>query len=265
LHKIQPKTLFFGKNIIYLPTCQSTNDEASQLVRQSAVHEGLVVITDNQTAGRGQRGNNWQTNAGQNFTLSVVLQPHFLTAVEQFKLNIAISVGVFDFLEPYLGTTLKIKWPNDIYVENKKLGGILIENTIQNSRIETSIVGIGLNINQLNFPNIHATSLGRFTGQFYNLDYLLAELLENLEKNYLSLRNNGFNNLKVKYLRNMFRYQETHWFEENGERFRGTIMGIDEHGRLAVETQHLAGTSQVEPQNVVTLRYFDFKEISFVI
>jgi BirA family biotin operon repressor/biotin-[acetyl-CoA-carboxylase] ligase len=251
LHKIQPKTLFFGKNVVYLPSCQSTNDEAAQLLRQNTATEGTIVITDNQTAGRGQRGNSWQTNVGQNFTLSVILKPHFLTAAEQFKLNIAISVGIFDFLEPYLGTALKIKWPNDIYVENKKLGGILIENTIQNSRIESSVMGIGLNINQTDFSNLKATSLGLFTGQFYDLNYLLAELLECLEKSYLMLRNNKLSSLKVKYLQNLFRYQETHWFEQNGEHFQGVIIGIDDLGKLAIDVQGI--------------RYFDFKEVSFVV
>jgi BirA family transcriptional regulator, biotin operon repressor / biotin---[acetyl-CoA-carboxylase] ligase len=251
LHKIQPKTLFFGKNVVYLPSCQSTNDEAAQLLRENATHEGTIVITDNQTAGRGQRGNSWETTIGQNFTLSLILKPHFLTAAEQFKLNIAISVGIFDFLEPYLGTSLKIKWPNDIYVENKKLGGILIENTLQNSRIESTVVGIGLNINQSGFTNLNATSLGQFTGQFYDLDYLLAELLEQLEKNYLMLRNNKFNDLKFKYLQNVFRYQETHWFEQNGEYFRGTIIGVDDFGKLAIDAKGI--------------KYFDFKEVRFLI
>ncbi len=251
MSKIRPKTLFFGKNLVYLPSCQSTNDEAARLLQQNAAHEGTIVITDNQTAGRGQRGNSWQTTPGQNLTLSIVLKPHFLTATQQFNLNIAISVGIFDFLEPYLGTALKIKWPNDIYVENKKLGGILIENTLQNSRIESSIVGIGLNINQSDFVNLNATSLGQFTGQFYDLEYLLAELAEQLEKNYLLLRNNKFNALKVKYLQNLFRYQETHWFEYNGERLTGTIIGIDSLGRLAIDIQGI--------------RYFDFKEVQFVI
>ncbi len=251
MHKIQPKTLFFGKNLVYLPSCQSTNDEAAQLLLKDTLHEGTIVITDNQTAGRGQRGNSWQTNIGQNFTLSLILKPHFLTATEQFKLNIAISVGIFDFLEPYLGTALKIKWPNDIYVGNKKLGGILIENALQNSRIESAIIGIGLNVNQSDFDSLNATSLGQFTGQFYDLDHLLAELLEQLEKSYLMLRNNKFNDLKVKYLQNLFRYQEKHWFEQNGGRFHGTIIGIDSLGKLAIDVEGI--------------KYFDFKEVRFVI
>jgi BirA family transcriptional regulator, biotin operon repressor / biotin---[acetyl-CoA-carboxylase] ligase len=254
LHKIQPKTLFFGKNIVYLPSCQSTNDEAAHRLRQSSFFEGDIVITDHQTAGRGQRGNIWDAQKGQNFTLSVVLKPHFLSPSEQFKLNIAVSMGIFDFLNPHLGSLLKIKWPNDIYVENKKLGGVLIENTIQKNRIESSIVGIGLNINQSNFSNLNATSLGQATGQYYNLENLLPELLESLEKNYLALRNNKFNDLKFRYLQNMFRYQESHWFERNEDRFQATIVGIDDQGRLAISAQ-----------NSPTLQYFDLKEISFVI
>lgn len=251
MYKSKPKTLFIGKKILYLPSCQSTNDEAADLLRQGQGLEGTVVITDYQTAGRGQRGNQWVAKPGENFTLSVILRPHFLMANEQFRLNIAVSLGVFDFLLPYLGPHLKIKWPNDIYVNNQKLGGILIENTLQGNRLESSVVGIGLNINQLDFEEGRATSLRLMLGRELSLEALLPELLASIEKNYLLLRNRKYDLLKTRYLQHLFRYQEPHLFQRAGEEIEGVIVGVAETGHLAVQINN-------------KLEYFDFKEISYV-
>ncbi|MCU0340187.1 MAG: biotin--[acetyl-CoA-carboxylase] ligase [Spirosomaceae bacterium] len=251
MYKIQPKTLFVGKKIIYLPSCQSTNDEAAELLRCGQAHEGAVVITDYQTAGRGQRGNTWLAQAGENLTLSLVLKPRFLLAQAQFSLNIAVSLGVHDFLETYLGDEVSIKWPNDIYAKNRKLGGILIENTLQNNRLESAVVGMGLNINQLTFENPQATSLRLLTQQEYDLEKLLPQLLEALEKNYLLLRNGHQATLKQRYLQRLFRYQEPHRFKKNEEEFEGMIVGVSPTGLLAVQIEN-------------RLEYFDFKEISYV-
>ncbi|WP_428657381.1 biotin--[acetyl-CoA-carboxylase] ligase [Runella sp.] len=251
MYKSKPKTLFIGKKIHYLPSCQSTNDEAAVLLRQGEGLEGTVVITDHQMAGRGQRGNRWLAKPGENFTLSLILHPHFLTPGEQFRLNIAVSLGVYDFLSPYLGNFLKIKWPNDIYVKNQKLGGILIENTVQGSRVESSIVGIGLNINQLDFEEGRATSLGLETKKEYLLEELLPDLLASVEKNYLLLRNRKYDLLKTRYLQHVFRYQEPHLFQRRGEEVEGVIVGVAETGHLAVQINN-------------KLEYFDFKEISYV-
>lgn len=253
MHKIRPKTLFVGKKSVYLPTCQSTNDEAALLLRQESVAEGTVITTDYQAAGRGQRGNQWLTQPNENLTFSIILKPNFLTASEQFSLNVAVSLGVFDTLELFLGEGLKIKWPNDLYFKNQKLGGILIENSLQGSRLETSIMGIGLNVNQIDFENLNATSLRRLIGKTFELPELLEELLVKLEENYLLLRNGHYNRLKMRYLHNLFRYQEQHLFQDAQQRtFRGTIMGINETGKLAINVEN-------------KLCYFDFKEISYVI
>eukprot|EP01137_Pigoraptor_chileana_P015025 Opistho-2@5140 len=108
----------------------------------------MVIITDNQTAGRGQRGNVWEASIGENLTFSLILKPNFLKASEQFQLNVAVSLGVLDCLSEYIDEDLKVKWSNDIYFQNQKMGGILIENTLQGYQIGYSVIGIGLNINQ---------------------------------------------------------------------------------------------------------------------
>ena len=250
MYKTKSNTLFIGKNLVYLPTCQSTNDEAADLLRLGKGFEGTVVITDYQTAGRGQRGNEWLTQGGENFTLSLILKPHFLSVSQQFYLNIAVSLGIHDFFDAFLGEPLKIKWPNDIYFNNQKLGGVLIENSLQHGRIESAIIGIGLNINQVMFESPRATSLKRLILKEHTLHELLPDLLACLEKNYLLLRNGHHNLLKTRYLQTLFRYQEVHSFRRGEAVFKGMIVGINETGLLAVQVEN-------------HLEYFDFKEISY--
>lgn len=252
MYKIRPKTLFIGKDTIYLPSCHSTNDKAAELLQNSPVSEGTVIIAGHQTQGRGQRGNVWEVLPNMNLTLSIILKPTFLTASEQFRFNIAVSLGIFDFLESYVGTPLKIKWPNDIYIQNQKMGGILIENSWQNSRLQHSIVGIGLNINQQTFGNNNATSLAKFTGQHYDLEAVFLGLLEHIENRYLQLRNGHFSLLKFNYLQNLFRYQEKHQFEADGQIFGGVIMGVSETGKLILNIEN-------------QLKEFDFQTIRYVI
>ncbi|AQG78259.1 biotin--[acetyl-CoA-carboxylase] ligase [Spirosoma montaniterrae] len=252
MYKIYPKTLFIGQIIQYLPSCQSTNDEAAALIAQTDPVEGLIVVTDQQTAGRGQRGNVWITQPAQNLTFSLVLKPSFLAASEQFWLNMAVSMGIYDALQPLLGSQLRIKWPNDVFVGDQKLGGILIENTLQGSTLAYSVIGVGLNINQTDFQYATATSLQRQSPlpHGYDLPGMLSTLCEKLEQRYLQLRASQRDALKISYLQTLYRYQEEHEFEADDRRFRAVLVGIDATGRLA-----LAEAGQV--------RYFGFKEVVF--
>ena len=254
MYNIQPNTLFTGKLIKYLPSCHSTNDIAVQMIQsENMVFEGTVIITDNQTAGRGQRGNIWEASSGENLTFSLIIKPNFLKASNQFQLNVAISMGVFDFLSEFIDENLSVKWSNDIYHGDKKMGGILIENSLQGYQIGHSIIGIGLNINQLEFNNLRATSLRNITQNplKYDLSEMLKRLLENLEKNYLKIKNDNYESLKIKYLSNLFRFQKYHYFKRNGQQFLGKITGVDETGKLGIETDGC-------------VNYFDFKEVEFI-
>ncbi|WP_236612907.1 biotin--[acetyl-CoA-carboxylase] ligase [Cesiribacter andamanensis] len=124
-------TLFIGSSIIYLPECHSTNTAALHLLENESLPEGAVLITDKQTAGRGQRGNNWEASPGQNLTFSVVLRPRFLPIRDQFLLTISISLAIYDLLTDLQVPALSIKWPNDLYCGTKKIGGILIESSLK--------------------------------------------------------------------------------------------------------------------------------------
>lgn len=251
MYNLQPKTLFLGKNLIYLPSCHSTNDVAAEKIQNGPIFDGTLVITSDQTAGRGQRGNNWETLPGQNITMSVVLKPDFLAATSQFSLNIAVSLGVYEFLNKYVAENLRIKWPNDMYIGNKKLVGILIENTISGSRLSNSIVGIGVNINQLSFSNPKITSLRLATQHDeFDLEKLVEELCVCLEKYYLQLKNGHAVQQKKQYLQHLYRFGETHIFSKNGTQFSGKIIDIADNGQLMLEVEG-------------EIQYFGFKEVAF--
>ena len=233
---VTPQTLFTGQQLIWLPTCASTNSEAQSLIVQNRASDGCTIITDFQTAGRGQRGNQWEAAPAENLMLSVVWQPTFLAAAQQFLLSQAVALAVHDWASTLLSSDpkLKLKWPNDLYYGDQKLGGILIENSLSGAKIQHSIIGIGLNINQQSFDTPAATSLSRLTGRAYLREVLAARLLESLERRYLQLRAGQVGQLRQAYLQALYRYQETHGYEIGGQRVDGQIVGVEEDGRLAV-------------------------------
>ncbi|AWV98971.1 biotin--[acetyl-CoA-carboxylase] ligase [Arcticibacterium luteifluviistationis] len=238
MNKIQPKTLFTGKNAIYLPTCHSTNETAGEIIQKGEIMEGTIVITDNQTRGKGQRGNTWHSEKGQNLTFTLILKPDFIPVNEQFRLNMAVSLAVYQTLTEFLDEKLKIKWPNDILYGDQKLGGILIESLISNRIINYSFIGIGLNINQGNFELPNATSLSNLTENgLYDREELLTSLLENLEKQYLSIKQGKDVFLKDNYTENLFRRDVWSEYKTEDGVFEGKIRGVSESGKLIMETK----------------------------
>ena len=247
-----PHTLFIGQQLYFLPVCESTNSEAYQLLNKNEAIEGCTVVAAHQTRGRGQRGNSWEAEPGKNVTLSVILSPSFLAARQQFYLNMAVSLAALDLLREQGLPEAQVKWPNDLFFQDKKLGGILIENSINSYRLQHSIVGIGLNVNQLQFESPSATSMARELGRALDVENVTERLLELLEKRYLQLRSGHTGQLRHAYLQALYRYQEVHTYIAGNQRVQGQIVGVDEDGRLAVEVEN-------------QLRYFSFKEISYSI
>ncbi len=252
---ISPDTLFTGRQLVWLPACPSTNTVAQQLQRENRASDGCTVITGHQTAGRGQRGNQWEAAAHENLTLSVVWHTTFLAVAEQFLLSQAVALAALDWARRWLGASagpsLRVKWPNDLYVGNQKLGGILIENTLSGPKIQCSIVGIGLNVNQQAFAVATATSLSQLTGRAYDLAEAAARLLECLEARYLQLRAGRVSQLRQDYLAALYRYRQPHQFLVDGQEATGEIVGVEADGRLAVQ---LAGG----------MRYFGLQEIRYL-
>src|SRR5690606_39100590 len=178
-----------GHKLVFVPECHSTNDEAQRLLQQKGSADGLVVITANQTAGRGQRGSVWISEPGKNLTFSIGLKPHFLNPKMQFYLSMAVSLGLLDSLAHLLPQAeVKIKWPNDVMLNGKKTCGILIENQLIGQLLGRSVVGIGLNVNQRSQPVASATSLAVEAGHEFDLNEVLSLLLEKLEARYLQMK-----------------------------------------------------------------------------
>lgn len=249
MYKIPANTLFTGQTLVYMPECHSTNAEALALLQRSRpVAEGTVVITDNQMAGRGQRGNTWESEPWRNLTFSIILKPTFLHPKDQFALNMAVSLGLYDYLIAQTADA-KIKWPNDMMLGNKKTCGILIENQVSGRQIQSTIVGIGLNVNQLRFDVPTATSLAINRGHEFDLNRVLPELLERIEARYLQLRTGM--NLRTEYIEALYGRGERRKFKTGDKIFEGVISGIDAAGLLEVEID--SGK-----------RYFDLKQVQLV-
>ena len=247
-----PNTQFIGQHIIYKAVCASTNSLAAQCLDKTNLPAGTVVITDHQYQGRGQRGHVWYSEPNKNLTFSVILYPTFLAAQQSFALNIITTLAIQHVLALYIPSELSIKWPNDIYCQDKKLGGILIENMIERRKLKTSIIGIGLNVNQVCFTLLTPTSLSLVCQRTFSLQRLLAQLLASLESNYLQLQAQDITLLKAAYLRNMYWIDEIHVFQDTTHTFQGKIKSIDAIGRLTIEQAN--GTS----------KRYNMQEVTFI-
>ncbi|WP_432714008.1 biotin--[acetyl-CoA-carboxylase] ligase [Pedobacter sp.] len=249
-------TLFIGQNLITLSSVDSTNNYLKQLVSNSEpLPEGTVIMAEDQFAGRGQQGNIWQSAPGKNLTFSIYLKPVFLPLHQQFLLNMAVSNALNDALTHFLGPGVKIKWPNDVYYNHQKLGGVLIENQISGQTYKTGIIGIGLNVNQLEFTgdlNSRVTSITRILHKNVNLIELLAVLCSHIESQYLKLKANHFHSLQEAYLKNLFWFQEKGKFRHDGLIIEGVITGVSEQGLLMISS---GGVEKA----------YQFKEIEFLI
>ena len=233
MYKIFSAPLFLGKEVIHLPTCHSTNDIANDLLSRNRP-EGALVITDHQTAGRGQRGNSWQAQPGQNLTFSLLFRPTFLPVRQSFGLNLFVSLALRDWALALTNASVLIKWPNDLYVEEKKMGGILIENTVKGAMLQGSVIGIGVNVNQTEFGELAASSLRVCTGQAYNLPSTLEMLLLALEKRYLQLKRNDWKGLWHDYHVGLLGYHKPRKFGDAQGTFEAQIEGVAPDGTLSL-------------------------------
>ena len=212
----------------------STNEYTQALLKTEKIPEGTVIFTTNQTKGKGHYGSEWISEPGKNLACSIVLHPNFLQVENQFNLNIAISLAVYDLLRKHLKENVSIKWPNDIYYLNYKLCGILIENTINGAALSATVVGIGININQTTFPsNIpNPSSLKAITGKDYDVREIAEDLCSFIEKKYLQLRNGNQTKLWEEYKTSLYRKNKWTKYESEGIGFDAKIADIAPDGQL---------------------------------
>ncbi len=242
-------TQFIGQHQLCYPVCQSTNAEAMRLLHDDPPPNGTVILTDHQTAGRGQRENRWESESGKNLTFSVVIYPE-LAVMRQFYLNIVTSLAVADTLLPV--DNIKIKWPNDIVSANQKLCGILIQNNLRINKIQTSVIGIGINVNQTAFSYTNVTSLAIMRSKAVNREEMLSGILENLERRYLQLKQEELKVLEADYLQRMYWLNEVHRFADRSGEFQGEITGMDEDGQLIIQT-----AQSLQKYGIKEVKYLD--------
>lgn len=217
----------------FFDTLASTNDTA----REKCYSHGDVIVARCQTAGRGQRGNSWSSEEGRNLMLSVVLQPSFLEAGRQFSLLQCAALAVADMLALY-GLDPRIKWTNDIYIGDRKIVGILMEQSVRGGFLERCVVGIGINVNQRTFeewvPN--PTSMVLETGEESDLREVLGRLCEALGRRYGQLCSGEFETVSADYHRIMYRLgRKSRFVLPDGGSVSGTVRGVRPTGELVVE------------------------------
>ncbi|MGD1846151.1 MAG: biotin--[acetyl-CoA-carboxylase] ligase [Salibacteraceae bacterium] len=245
--------LFVGANRIRLKSTPSTNSYASELLKNQPPMEGTMIWTEEQTHGRGQRGNFWTSAPGKNLTFSLILYPSFLNAAQFFSLSKAVALGIRDFLTEKTVQPVKVKWPNDLYIGTKKVGGILVESGFRNNSMGHAVVGIGLNINQLDFgPELpNASSLAQITGQRFDCAALLDRLCTFLNARYLRLKADPFG-MDEEYLHALLGFRQWHHYRKGEEGLIAQVTGVEPDGRLGLLTlsgDHLKA---------------DFKSIEFI-
>lgn len=227
---------FSGLNVILIPEMDSTNNYATGLLSDKNVAEGTIVLTFRQIKGRGHGKNVWESQDFMNLTFSLILYPRFLPASHQFLLSQAVSLGIAGFVKSKTGG-LTIKWPNDILINGMKVAGILIENCISGNHIQSSVIGIGLNLNQEHFPDYlpRAISLAGITGENYRPDHSLHEIVQEILIWYDHLKNNRIDYIKEQYLEHLFRFGEKSLYRAGDIFFEATITGVDEYGQLLLK------------------------------
>ncbi len=241
--------------LLKLDAIDSTNSYLRELSKKKRLEKWTVVSTDYQSKGRGQKGAVWQSERGKNLICSILVKMDDFKVQDQFMLNCAVSLGIFKVLRKYKLPKLKIKWPNDIMSVSKKLGGILIENSLTNDQINQTIIGIGINVNQTGFAADlpMAVSIQQLTGENHGVQDLLLDIVESIQFEFKKMAGSGHKELIDAYNENLYRRNAARMFcDAEGRKFMGIIRGVKPNGMLEVEKED----EQIES--------FNFKEISYL-
>ena len=241
-------------SIIKLNAIDSTNDFLKDYSRNQLVENFTTVVTQKQTNGKGQMGAVWNSEEGKNLVMSILIKDLLRSVDEIFHLNVAITLSIIQVLKLYNIPNITVKWPNDILSENKKICGILIENSIiSESKIE-SIVGIGLNINQLYFENLpKASSMALIVNKEFDLEIILNKVIFQIKKNCSYILSGQSSKLWEEYHNNLYKMKTPMTFQNvNQIRFMGIIQGVSQEGKLLVKLED------------GSVKAFGIKEIQFL-
>ena len=240
--------------IIKLSAIDSTNTFLKQLSSAEELTDFTVVVAESQTNGRGQMGTVWRSQASKNLMASVFIDISFLNTEKSFYISMAISLAISKALKFFQIKNVKVKWPNDILADKCKISGVLIENVIKNNQLQGSIIGFGLNVNQLKFKNLpSATSMKLLSGKTYDIEEVLDRVLKQLKGYIQLLKDDQFEMLKAQYEKELFRKNKPSTFEDaKGLRFSGFIKGVSNSGYLQVLLED------------DILKEFDLKDVSLL-
>ena len=226
-------------DVQYFESLPSTNGQAVKDIQEGTAHDGKVIWTGDQTQGKGNGTNQWESEKGKNLTFSLLAEPIFLKPSEQFVLTQLISIALYETLSRILSPEkLFIKWPNDVYYDKKKISGVLIQNYVKGQQINFAVIGVGLNVNQKIFlsdaPN--PASIIQFTGKEMEIRSLLDEILKTFESHYDTLDNQEKRmELHEKYLKHLYLRNQWADFTDESGTFSGKIVGINDYGQLHIE------------------------------
>lgn len=230
------KNIKIGSSITFLDSVDSTNNYTAKLIHERNIENGQVIMTDFQGEGRGQRGSAWYSERGKNILASVYLELDNLSVQNQLTLSKYVAISIFETLLS-LGLQPKIKWPNDILVNDKKICGILIENQFSGQKIKSSIIGFGLNVNQENFDLDNVTSIKNELGVDQERMSILGILINCFNQNLELLLNNS-NYIEDIYLKNLYKInQQADFFSDKLGDFQGIITGMDSDGKIQIATK----------------------------
>ncbi|MEN9638604.1 MAG: hypothetical protein RLZZ262_472 [Bacteroidota bacterium] len=224
--------LFKDRAIINLDVTDSTNQYAANLLRTSPPPDGTVITAQAQHQGRGQRGTFWESKPGENLLCSFVVYPTFLSSSNQFYLSKLVALALHEMCEEAMQREVLLKWPNDVIVAHKKVGGILIEASWSDQRMQSAVIGIGLNLNQIEFETAKATSIRLMTNKIWDAQECLKVLIEKFERYYFKLASGQFAEISKLYRDHLYRLGQPVKFQYNGAIIDAMITGVDEDGKL---------------------------------
>jgi BirA family biotin operon repressor/biotin-[acetyl-CoA-carboxylase] ligase len=227
-------------NIIKLDAIGSTNTFLKELVASDAIENYTVVCADSQLEGRGQMGSKWISEPFKNLLFSVLVRFDSFKTLDSFYLNYSVSLAIVNVLKKYNLPKLNIKWPNDILADSNKLAGVLIENSLRSNCIKHTIIGIGLNVNQVSFDTDlkNVKSLKSFIGKEINKEQLLKELVYELKSEIENCKPENFESIKQRYLSVLYKKEIPTMFKDSEDLvFLGRIINVSDSGKLQIELE----------------------------